>query len=65
MDTTDPALHALTLTVGIASSLVTSGATSEEWAALTAALLAEHTPAELANMLTGAAALIARTTVPA
>lgn len=62
MDTRDPDLLALVVTVGHASSLLTNDGTPEEWAALTSALLSEHTPAQLANMLTGACALLARTT---
>ena len=62
MDNTDPDLIALMVTVGHASHLLTHDGTPTEWAALTAALESEHTPAQLANMLTGAAALIARTT---
>ncbi len=64
LDTGNPDLHALMLTVAHASALVTTRATTDQWAALTGALVAEHTPQQLANMLTGACALIARTTAP-
>lgn len=57
----DPDMQALVLTLGHTAQLTDSGATPTEWEALTAALVAEHTPEQLANMLTGAAALIART----
>lgn len=62
LDTTDPDLTALLVTVGYAGQLTTAHATTEEWDALTSALVAEHTPEQLAHMLTGAAALIARST---
>ncbi|MDR7113893.1 hypothetical protein J2X03_003795 [Microbacterium trichothecenolyticum] len=57
----DPDLHALVLTIGLVSQLTTGHAPTADWDALTAALVAEHTPVQLARMLTGAAALIART----
>lgn len=60
LDTTNPDLLALTVTVGFAGDLIQRDATSDEWVALTTALLEEHTPAELANMLTGACAVIAK-----
>lgn len=60
MDTSNPDLLALAVTVGLASELITEHATPDRWAALTDALVAEHAPTQLANMLTGAAALIAR-----
>lgn len=60
MDTRDPDLQALLVTVGLASALTDSGAGTAEWQALTDALLAEHTAPRLASMLTGACALLAR-----
>jgi hypothetical protein len=57
----DPDAHAFVLTIGLASQLTAGHASAAEWDALTAALVAEHTPTQLANMLTGAAAIIART----
>lgn len=60
MNPTDPDLQALTLTVGICHHLTTTHATPDEWAALTRTLATEHTPAQLANMLTGACTLLAR-----
>ena len=60
LDPTNPDLQALILTIGITRQLTQTGATTAEWDALTRALEAEHTPAELAHMLTAAAALIAR-----
>lgn len=56
----DPDLIALAVTVGLASDLIQSRASAAGWDALTAALVEEHTPGQLANMLTGAAALLAR-----
>lgn len=61
MDTTDPDLLALVVTIGHAVKLTTDQAPTEHWQALTDALIAEHTPEQLASMLTGAAALLART----
>jgi hypothetical protein len=51
---------ALTVTIGHATQLIQAGASTEDWDALTAALVAKHTPDQLANMLTGAATLLAR-----
>ena len=59
--TTSYDMLTLTVTIGHAAQLTANEATTEEWNALTDALLAEHTPEELANMLTGACAIIART----
>lgn len=56
----DHDLIALAVTVGLASDLIRGGASGAGWDALTAALVEEHTPEQLANMLTGAAALLAR-----
>lgn len=64
MDTSDPNLLALAVTIGHARDLIITSAPSDHWRALTAALVAEHTPDQLAEMLTGACALIARPTVP-
>lgn len=61
LNPTDPDLQALTLTVGICHQLTTTQATHEQWDELTRTLATEHTPAELANMLTGACTLLART----
>ena len=61
LDTSNPDLHALALTVGHATELLERDAPADHWEALTSALVAEHTPEQLANMLTGACALIART----
>jgi hypothetical protein len=60
VDATDPDLHALLTTIGHATELTVAKAPAHHWDALTSALLAEHTPEQLASMLTGAAALIAR-----
>lgn len=60
MDTTDPDLHRLALTIGFTRDLIERHAPTQEWEALTHALLEEHTPEQLANMLTGAATIIAR-----
>lgn len=60
LDTDNPDLHALVLTVGFAQELIDQNATSEQWIELTTALHEEHTPEQLANMLTGAAAIIAK-----
>ena len=62
MDTTDPDLHRLALTIGFTRDLIERHAPTQEWEALTHALLEEHTPEQLANMLTGAATIIARAT---
>lgn len=51
---------ALAVTLGHAKQLTQAHGTPDEWDELTAALVAEHTPEQLANMLTGAAALIVR-----
>ena len=56
----DPDLIALAVTVGLAADLIQTRASAAGWDALTAALVEEHTPQQLANMLTGAAALLAR-----
>lgn len=53
---------ALAVTLGHAKQLTLDHGTPDDWDALTRALLAEHTPEQLANMLTGAAALIVRMT---
>ena len=60
MDPTNPDLQALILTIGITRQLTQTGATTAEWDALTTALETEHTPHQLATMLTAATALIAR-----
>lgn len=57
----NPDLEALAITVGHAHDLLTTNAPTEHWAALTDALVETHTPHQLANMLTGAATLLART----
>lgn len=57
---TDPDMLALTVTIGHARQLIDSSADTADWQALTDALLETHTPEQLANMLTGAATLIAR-----
>lgn len=57
----DPDLQALTLTVGHAAELLRDRADTPAWDALTQVLVDQHTPEQLASMLTGAAALIART----
>lgn len=64
LDTTNPDLHHLVLTIGFARDLTNRAAPTQEWEALTRALVDEHTPEQLANMLTGAAALIARSATP-
>lgn len=64
LDTTNPDLHALIVTIGHARELTQTNATPDQWQALTDTLTTEHTAAELANMLTGAAALIARSDRP-
>ena len=61
MDTTDPDLHRLALTIGFTRDLIDREAPTQEWEALTHALLEAHTPEQLANMLTGACTIIART----
>ena len=60
LDTTNPDLRALTLTVGLCRELVDADAKPAAWTDLTRALVAEHTPEELANMLTGACTILAR-----
>lgn len=57
---TDSDMLALTVTIGHARQLLDSGADAADWQALTNALVETHTPKQLANMLTGAATLIAR-----
>ena len=56
-----PSAQALTVTVGLASQIVKTGAPPEAWESLTAALVAEHTPEQLARMVTEAVALIVHT----
>lgn len=56
-----PDAQALTVAVGLAAQLTATDAPPEAWDSLTAALLAEHTPEQLAGMVTEAAALIVRT----
>ncbi len=56
----DQDMQALVVTVGLAAQLTQAQATTAEWDALVDALVAEHTPAQLARMLTGAAALIVK-----
>jgi hypothetical protein len=62
LDTRNPDLLALTVTIGHASELIRNDATPDEWAAFTEAIATEQTPAELANMLTGACTILARIT---
>lgn len=59
--TPTPDAQALALTVSLCHQLTTTHATPDEWAALTRTLETEHTPTQLANMLTGACTLLART----
>lgn len=61
MDPTDPDLLALVVTIGHVSKLSKDKAPPAHWDALTSALVAEHTPEQLASMLVGACALVART----
>lgn len=61
MDPNDPDLHALIITIGFASDLTNRQAPTSEWNTLETELLAAHTPEQLARMLVGAAAIIART----
>lgn len=61
LDVENPDLHSLTVTIGLASQLLTETAGPAEWAALTAVLVDDYTPTQLANMLTGACTLIAKT----
>lgn len=60
---TDPDMVALTLTVGFARQLIEGQAERADWQALTEALVENHTPQQLANMLTGAATLLAKAAV--
>lgn len=60
MDPNDPDLHALVVTIGFAADLTSRQAPTSEWNTLETELLAAHTPEQLARMLVGAAAIIAR-----
>lgn len=54
----------LAVTLGHVTDLSQRQAPTQEWDALTAALVAEHTQTELADLLIGACALIARAERP-
>lgn len=58
--TSDPRVSELALTIGLAANLTASNAPSTHWDALSAALEADHTPAQIADLLVGACALIVR-----
>lgn len=59
-----PGFGTLAITLGFVHDLTQRGAATNEWDALTAALVAEHTQTELADLFIGACALIARTGRP-
>jgi hypothetical protein len=60
LDFANPDLQALMLTYTHVGELMRMNATPDQWAALTDALVAEHTPDQLANMLVGACTIHAR-----
>lgn len=60
LDFSSPDLQALLLTYRHVGELRRTDAPSEHWDALARALVAEHTPEQLANMLLGSCAIHAR-----